>query len=155
MPATPDEITAVNIICRMLAGIGFRFYWATAKLSKANYAFRPCDGARSIGETVGHIWDLLNRIYKVFDPAGKVKPSEAIQLRESALELIAIIEDTFSKMNIEELAAIQLLKKSFWPVINGPISDVLTHIGQIATMRRIAGSPVFDSNPVDGTPPSG
>jgi len=45
IPATPDEITAVNIICRMLAGMGFRFYWATEELTEEIYAFQPCDGA--------------------------------------------------------------------------------------------------------------
>ncbi len=86
MPATPDEITAVNIICRMLAGMGFRFYWATEELKEESYAFKPCEGARSIGETVEHIWDLLTWTYRAIDPAGKAKPSEAKQLREGALE---------------------------------------------------------------------
>lgn len=65
------------------------------------------------------------------------------------------MEDMVSEMSIDDLAAIQLLKQRFWPVINGPLSDVLTHIGQIATLRRIAGSPVPDSNPFEETPPPG
>ncbi len=136
--------------------MGFRFYWATEELTEETYAFQPCDGARSIGETVEHIWDLLNWIYRALDPAGQAKPSGAKQLREGALELIAILEERFSTMDTEELAAVQILKQHpFWLVINGPLSDVLTHIGQIATLRRIAGSPVADSNPFEGTPPSG
>jgi len=156
MPATPDEITAVNIICRMLAGMGFRFYWATEELTEETYACQPCEGARSIGEIVEHIWDLLNWIYCAIDPIGKAKPSEAIQLRAGALELIAILEEAFSKMDEEELAALQVHKQQpFWSIINGPLSDVLTHIGQIASLRRIANSPVPDSNPFKGTPPPG
>ena len=155
IPATPDEITAVNIICRMLAGMGFRFYWATEELTEEIYAFQPCDGAWSIGETVEHIWDILNWIYRAIDPAGKAKPGGIKQLREGALELIAILEETFSKMDNEELAAIQLLKQPFWLIINGPLSDALTHIGQIATLRRIVGSPVPDSNPFEGKQPPG
>ncbi len=155
MPTPPDEITAVNIICRMLAAMGFRFYWATEELTEETYAFQPCDGARSIGETVEHIWDLLSWIYRALDPTGKAKPSGAKQLREGALELIAILEERFSTMDTEELADIEMLNQPFWPVLNGPLSDVLTHIGQIATLRRIAGSPVADSNPFEGTPPSG
>ena len=155
IPPTPDEITAVNIICRMFAGMGFRFYWATDELTEEIYAFQPCEGARSIGETVAHIWDLLNWIYRAIDPAGKAKPAGAKQLREGVLELIAILEESFSKMDHEVLAAIQLLNQPFWLIINGPLSDALTHIGQIATLRRIAGSPVPASNPFNGTPPPG
>jgi hypothetical protein len=155
LPAPPDEITAANIICRMLAGIGFRFYWATEALPEKAYAFRPGEGARSIGETVEHIWDLLNWTYSAMDPAGKAKPGGAKQMREDALELIAILEERFSNMDTDALAALHLLNQLFWPVINGPLSDVLTHVGQIATLRRMAGSPVPDSNPFEGTPPPG
>ena len=155
IPATPDEVTAANIIARMLAGIGFRFYWATDELTEKTNAFQPGEGARSIGETIEHIWDLLNWIYGAIDPVSKVKPSGAKQLREDTLELIAILEETFAKMDNEELALIKILKQPFWLIINGPLSDVLTHIGQIATLRRIAGSPAPGSNPFKGTPPRG
>ncbi len=155
IPAAPDEITAANIVCRMLAGMGFRFYWATEELTDQTYAFQPCEGARSIGETVEHIWDVLNWTYRALDPAGQAKPGGAKQLREGALELIAILEERFSTMDKEELAAIKILNRPFWLVINGPLSDVLTHIGQIATLRRMAGSPVAASNPFEGTPPPG
>jgi hypothetical protein len=154
IPATPGEISAVNIVCRVLAGMGFRFYWATEQLTEKTYTFQPCEGARSIGETVEHIWDLLNWIYCAIDPKGKVKPSESKEMRESSLELIAVLEETFSKMDNEELASIKILNQSFWPIINGPLSDVLTHIGQITTLRRMVGSPVPNSNPFEGTPPS-
>ena len=34
-------ITATNVICRMLAGLGFRFYWSTDTLTEGTYALRP------------------------------------------------------------------------------------------------------------------
>ena len=154
IPAAPDEITAVNIICRMVAGIGFRFYWATEGLTEEVYAFRPSEDARSIAETVEHIWDLLHWTYGAIDSVGKAKPNGAQELQKGVLELIAIVEDTFAKMDNKQLTAIRILEQHFWPIINGPLSDVLTHIGQISTLRRIAGSPVPDSNPFEGTPPS-
>lgn len=155
MPAMPDEITAVNILCRLLAGMGFRYYWATDQLSDETYAFQAGRGTRSIAKTIEHIWDLLNWTYSAIDPSGNTKPSGSRLLRESTLVLIARLEEAFSKMDTEELAAIQILNHPFWLVINGPLSDVLTHIGQIATMRRIAGSPVPKSNPFEGMPPPG
>jgi hypothetical protein len=155
IPATPNEISATNIICRMLAGLGFRFYWATEGLTEETFAFRPCKGARSVGETVEHVWDLLNWIARSIGPTRKTKPNEARLLREDVLELISIIEDSFSKMDNKKLAKLQIHKQSFWHIINGPLSDALTHIGQIATMRRIVGSRVPDSNPFVGKPPKG
>ena len=155
IPAIPGEISTSNTICRMLAGIGFRFYWATEELSNELYTFRPGEGARSIGETVEHIWDLLNWTYRAIEPAGTTKPSGATQLREGTLELIEILEESFSKLDNDELADIKIHKQPFWLIINGPLSDILTHIGQITTLRRISGSPAPVSNPFMGTPPPG
>jgi hypothetical protein len=149
----PSEITATNTVCRMLTGIGFRFYWATFNLTEETYSFKSTEGARTIGETVEHVWNLLNWIYGAISSPGKTKPNGAIQLRQETLKLIAILEDSFSVMDNKKLASIRLVKDPFWSIINGPLSDVLTHIGQIATLRRMAGFPAPNSNPFEGTPP--
>lgn len=155
LPAAPEDITAATVICRLLAGMGFRLYWATDELTEELYAFQPSEGARSIGETIEHIWDLLHWLYTALESEGKTKPDSPEALRDGALELITLLEDWFSTIDEEELATIYLLKEPFWPIINGPLSDVLTHIGQIATVRRLAGSPASISNPFEGTPPPG
>ena len=155
LPPAPDDITAANIIARIVTGIGFRFYWATDGLTEQIYRFEPGQGARSIEETLDHIWELLNWIYRTINPQGKPKLEEAVLLREAILELIATLEDAFSKMERDELVRLKLLKEPFWPVLNGPLSDVLTHIGQITMLRRLAGSPVAASDPFAGTPPPG
>ncbi|HMB92623.1 MAG TPA: hypothetical protein VKP65_17350 [Rhodothermales bacterium] len=155
LPATPAEITVATVICRLLAGMGFRLYWATDELTEELYAFQPGEGARSIGETVDHIWDLLHWLYNALEPEGKTKPDGPEALRDGALELIALLEGQFSTIDKDELETIHILKEPFWPIINGPLSDVLTHIGQIATVRRLAGSPAPMSNPFEGTPPPG
>lgn len=150
----PAEISAANIICRTLAGIGFRFHWATADLADETYAFRPCVDARSIGETVEHIWDLLEWVRQAIALNSKTRPLGARQLRLDVLERIAELEDAFAGMQSRQLASIQILGRTFWPIVNGPLADVLTHIGQISSARRLAGTPVPDSNPFEGTPPS-
>ena len=139
--------------------MGFRFYWATYELTATVYAYQPGEGARSISETVEHIWDLLHWLYSTVSNNTSTakeltKPRASEALREGALELIELLEDRFSTIEQEELAAIRLLNEPFWPIINGPLSDVLTHIGQIATVRRLAGAPAPVSNPFEGTPPS-
>lgn len=155
LPTAPAEMTAATVIYRLLSGMGFRLYWATDELTEAVYAFQPGEGARTIGETVEHIWDLLHWLYSALDPAGKTKPDSPAALRDGALDLIALLEDRFSTIDKDTLATIHILQEPFWPIINGPLSDVLTHIGQIAIVRRLAGSPAPISNPFAGTPPPG
>jgi hypothetical protein len=40
------------------------------------------------------------------------------------------------------LASDQQLQAPVGKLLQGPIADALTHIGQIATMRRLAGAPI-------------
>ncbi|MHC4608217.1 MAG: hypothetical protein ACYTAF_15010 [Planctomycetota bacterium] len=42
----------------------------------------------------------------------------------------------------------------FWNLINGPISDALTHVGQINALRRQAGKPAAGANVFLGIPTS-
>ena len=153
LPNAPEEISVQNVICRLIASIGFRYYWATEGLSPKWLPFRPSEDSRSIDELLDHIWDLLNWTYSSVDSKSFEKPQSSDQLREATLELIESLEMKFASLESEELASIILLKPPFWSVINGPLADVLTHIGQIATVRRIAGDPVKESNPFSGTPP--
>ena len=45
---------------------------------------------------------------------------------------------------------------SIWPVwniMNGPLADALTHVGQINAWRRLNGNPVAPAAVFTGTPP--
>jgi len=153
IPALPEETSAANVISRMLSGIGFRFYWATDGLTDEVYSYQPGKGVWSIEQIVEHIWVLLNWIYKSFDPAGLEKPSGAKAWRDGSLERVELLEKSFSNMSDEELISLQILKQPFWLMINGPLADALTHVGQISSIRRMAGSPAPKSNSFRGTPP--
>ncbi|MCK5671198.1 hypothetical protein KAI10_07435, partial [Candidatus Bathyarchaeota archaeon] len=40
-----------------------------------------------------------------------------------------------------------------WNLINGPLSDALTHVGQIASWRRMNGNPIPGARVFHGEPP--
>ena len=40
-----------------------------------------------------------------------------------------------------------------WNLINGPLSDALTHVGQIASWRRINDNPILGARVFHGEPP--
>jgi len=101
--------------------------------------------------TLDHVWELLSWTHTAVCHAAVRKPADVALLRDSSLELISSMQDRFSELEDTELPAIELLGQPFWPVVNGPLSDVLAHIGQIAMLRRVAGSPAPDSNPFEGT----
>ncbi|UCG69459.1 MAG: hypothetical protein JSV09_00075 [Thermoplasmata archaeon] len=40
-----------------------------------------------------------------------------------------------------------------WNIINGPLCDALTHVGQLASWRRLNGNPILGANVFLGRPP--
>jgi hypothetical protein len=153
LPPPPDAITPGRIIGRMFAGMGFRFYWATHGMTRDIYTYQPAGEGRTIGATVDHIWDTLNWIYRSLEPEGRTKPDGPPAVREDALDLIGRLEDAFAAMDEETLNNVRIYRQPFWLILNGPLADMLTHVGQIASLRRMAGSPVPASNPFRGSPP--
>ena len=59
IPDSPDTISCVNIIIRMLQGLGFRYHWATKGLRNKDLDYRPTDSAKNCLETLKHIYILV------------------------------------------------------------------------------------------------
>ena len=58
IPSYPLNYTEGTVISRMIDGLGYRYYWATKNLKAKDLDFRPDTQARSIYETMEHIYVL-------------------------------------------------------------------------------------------------
>jgi hypothetical protein len=152
-PDPPEGAKAVNVICRMVDGLGFRYYWATEGLEEKVKDYRPYETAWSIYETTEHIWALMNWVHLSIQGREAERPADLLSFRQSTLELIAELRKRFGDMREEELTSIRIKDMPFWYLINGPLADALTHVGQINLLRRMAGSPAPKANVFRGTPP--
>ena len=54
----PDTYSSVNIMSRMIDGLGFRYYWASEGLTKTDLDFKISKDSRSTMETIRHIHSL-------------------------------------------------------------------------------------------------
>lgn len=153
IPEYPPRVSAGAIMTRLLDGLGFRFYWATEGLSSSDYVFRPNQDCMSIEELVGHVWGLVNWVVISATDIKNRKPSEPEKQREQILNMIYFLRSRMRNMSESDLAEITIDSRRFWHVINGPLSDALTHVGQINSFRRLAGNPVPKANVFKGTPP--
>jgi hypothetical protein len=154
IPDYPDKLSSTTVLTRLLDGLGFRFYWATDNLRQRDYSFRPAKDTMSIEELVMHVWGLMNWVGS--DALKKVytKPLSGEAAREQVLGIIKDLRESMSKMNDEGLKSLRIMGLPFWNIINGPISDALTHTGQINSFRRLAGNPVAGANVFKGEPPN-
>jgi hypothetical protein len=81
------------------------------------------------------------------------KQDDIISVRKSVLEMVYNLRGVLASMSDEELQNITINGKPFWHIINGPLADSLTHIGQINSFRRLAGNPTPKAKVFHGTPP--
>jgi hypothetical protein len=57
-------------------------------------------------------------------------------------------------MSDDDLSKVIIGDRPLWNIINGPVSDALTHVGQINSFRRLNGNPVPRANVFLGRPPA-
>jgi len=82
------------------------------------------------------------------------RPSSKIDQRDHVLDLIRMIREDITSMSDKQLAAVRIEGLPFWHIINGPISDALSHVGQINMARRLMGKPTPEANVFRCDPPS-
>ncbi|HLK48607.1 MAG TPA: hypothetical protein VKT49_10765 [Bryobacteraceae bacterium] len=103
--------------------------------------FRPATGSRSAGEILAHIGDLLD--WALSQARGQEKWRNS-----KPQEWAADAERFFAAATAldQYLASSEPLHVAPGKLFQGALADALTHIGQIAMLRRLAGVPVRGEN---------
>ena len=160
----PAMATASGVLCRLLDGLGFRYYWATEGLRSADLLFRPTSESMSLGELLRHVYGLVFWVGEHFQASGESEAAdrlaEDLSLRPRTLRLLAKLRERVARSSDEQIGRIGVASRGkdlglpFWHLVNGPLADALTHVGQINTWRRINGNPSPRANVFLGRPPS-
>jgi len=125
----------------MIATIAYRGGKAVRGAPDSFSQFRAADQTRSPGEILAHIGDLMEW--------GLSISQGQQQWRDSVpLPWAAEVRRFFTALEALEvyLASDEPLYESIEKLFQGPVADALTHIGQIAMLRRLAGAPVRGEN---------
>ncbi|OHD67584.1 MAG: hypothetical protein A2177_12505 [Spirochaetes bacterium RBG_13_68_11] len=156
-------MTGSAVLVRLVEGIGFRFTWATEGLREPDLSFRPTPETMCIAEQAGHLLELVSWVAAAAGaiPADQ-KPTEPPPpfpaVRQQILEVLSLLRARLADMGDEQIGAIRIGSHAGpvpWPhIVNGPLADALTHIGQIAVLRRANGNPVPKANVFLGRPPA-
>jgi hypothetical protein len=70
------------------------------------------------------------------------RPEGLAGRREQIFQGLGDIRSHIGTVGQDELFALQIDGNPFWHIINGPLSDALTHTGQINSFRRLNGNGV-------------
>jgi hypothetical protein len=101
--------------------------------------FRPAPGSRTAGEILAHMGDLFDWANSIADGRQQWQNSPPAAWDEGVARFFTALEG-FDR----RLAA--GCKEPAEKLFQGPVADALTHTGQIAMLRRLAGCPIRAEN---------
>jgi hypothetical protein len=103
--------------------------------------FRVAEGSRTPGEILAHLGDLLDWALSLAEGNQRWQNSEPLAWEGGVRRFHAGLR-AFD----DYLASSAALAVSAESLFQGPVADALTHVGQIAYLRRVAGGPVKGEN---------
>jgi hypothetical protein len=98
-------------------------------------------GSRPPGRILAHIGDLLDWALAMSNGSKEWHDSPATEWEAGTARFFAGLEALDARLAAAEPPAVSLEK-----LFQGPIADALTHVGQIAMLRRMAGCPMRGEN---------
>lgn len=124
-----------------LATLAYRAAKALRRAPVQFSSFRAAEGSRSAGQILAHMGDLLD--WALSQARGKQrwrnsKPRSWSEDAERFFVAVTALD--------EYLASNAALHSPAEKLFQGAVADALTHVGQIAMLRRLAGSPVRGEN---------
>ena len=99
--------------------------------------FHAYESSRTPGQILAHIGDLLNWGLSIARGKQTWKDSKPLPWEKETTRFFAAL-----KSFDDYLASAEPLHAPVERLFQGPVADALTHVGQIAMLRRLAGGPL-------------
>jgi hypothetical protein len=125
----------------ILAALAYRGARALENVPAGFGDFRAGSGARTPGQILAHLGDLMDWARSMAEGNRKWQEHEPLPWNEEAARFFAAL-----KAFDEFLVSDNPLQAPMERLFQGPIADAFTHVGQIAMLRRLAGLPMRGEN---------
>jgi hypothetical protein len=139
--ASGDSDPAGELLRHTVASLADRAEKALRDAPPEFAVFRVGPSTRSPGEILSHMGDLLDWALRLAEGVHQWRPASPMPWAESCTRFFDAL-DRFDKY----LASSAPLGWTAEQLFQGPIADALTHTGQLAMLRRLAGAPVRGEN---------
>jgi hypothetical protein len=134
-------MTDTNMLRHTVATLAYRGGKALRGAPAEFAAFCSAEGSRTPAEILAHMSDLFDWALSLADGKHVWQNSPALEWDAGMARFFAALE-AFDR----RLASDDPLAASPEKLFQGPIADALTHTGQIAMLRRLAGCPCRGEN---------
>lgn len=131
-----------SLLRHFLGAIAYRTQKALRDAPPGFEQFRAADGIRTPSQIVRHMTSVLGYA-GTFYIGGMDRPDELPSLEEEARRFHGMLKEL-----AHHIEAGTELRDGMTPerLLQGPLADAMTHAGQLAMLRRLAGSPVPPEN---------
>ena len=121
----------------MVATVAYRGRIAVSDAPEGFDVFRVAEGVRAPGEILAHIGDLLEGSLYLLKGEMVYLTSPPLPWRDEVSRFFSAAKRLDSYLASGAPLACPVEK-----LVQGPVGDALTHVGQIVLLRRVAGKPV-------------
>ena len=130
-----------DLLRHTVATLAYRGGKAVANPPHGFDQFRASDSSRTPGQILAHIGDLLYWGLSIASGKQTWHNSKPLAWNDEIARFFAALEafDAYLRSDAE-------LHEPEEKLFQGPIADALTHVGQIAMLRRMAGGPIRGEN---------
>jgi len=126
-----------ELLRHTLATLAYRGGKAVRNAPAGFSDFRGGEGLRTPGQILGHVGDLFDWALSIAMGQQRWHNSTPLAWEQEVTRFFTALKkfDDF-------LASSEPVQAPLEKLFQGPIADALTHVGQIAILRRMAGAPV-------------
>lgn len=121
----------------MVATVAYRGGLAVADAPESFASFRAHETTRTPGELLAHIGDLLEGSLYLLKGEMVYLTSTPLPWKEEVTRFFSAVRNLDSYLASDAPLACPVEK-----LVQGPIGDALTHVGQIVMLRRMSGNPI-------------
>ena len=126
-----------EVLRHMVATVAYRGGVAVANAPDTFATFRAYETTRTPGEILAHIGDLLEGSLHLLQGEMVFLTSTPLPWQDEIRRFFSAVKNLDAYLATEAPLACPVEK-----LVQGPIGDALTHVGQIVMLRRMSGNPI-------------
>ncbi len=141
LTSRPSPDPKIDLLRHTLATLAYRGGKALRGAPPELAGFRAGPTTRTPVEILAHVGDLLDWGYRMSQGESRWTDAEPLPWDEEVNRFFAALERLDRALAGADERSFPAEK-----IFRGPVADALSHVGQIAMLRRLAGSPIRGEN---------
>ena len=141
MMETPVVDTAHSMLRHAVATVRYRGNKVLREATPEFAQFRIAETVRTPVEILAHVGDLFEWALRLSHGTPQWTEAKPLAWDEEVARFHRVLDDFAARLDSNEPLSAPVER-----LLQGPVADALTHVGQLAILRRMAGTPIKPEN---------